>query len=1752
MTTRDPTIKKKWGARVVDAISRLLKPKPRNVGLVAGGCLLVESLAPGCAATNLNIDRGNQNMAHTLLKPGDSAKEQRSQVTAEPDQEQTLTQVAEDAFEMFVEYITNPSGSDRDALLQLIRENAGEQEFIDRFLDLVDYGNERFPHADEQDNPTNNAFPKRLFDSLGPVPEGQGTYLERFMATLTSAVDTCYEHLLDEDVTAEDRDGSAAWVAELGVEPEFVQALAAVADSMRTRGAIPSRSPEVAVTLGSVDEQVTDETLNRFLTAFGAEVDEDASREDRIRALGESVRTRFRAAGPRESSVFLQAAFRAYNLIGQAAPLRGDVDMPEAEEARRQFLDWIRNLNPGQRAGLRARTISAVHARDPNNTPDNAVRASFERHLALTPLEDRSVDDAMQRLERGHHSFIRRTGSERLLEMFVSTPTGHRLENLERRVRYARERARILERRIERDEGNPDMESHVQDDREALEALNTELDELRQALNERYGLEGDRAEDAIATLRGDLFTIERTYMNLVDDESGRSRFISVFESAADNRELFRLYVRHLELMDSAVLGLFSDLDAGDEPSEYIDGLRRIIRSDIQYSDVVSGRAHWLTGYHQPVVLSTGREEDADGGARRRVSEDPYQDFLYARVQRLDGLSALAFERYLETVGEIPFVSDEQRDQERRVVVYTVSRLFSVSPALVVRYFAAIRNLADICESNPETYIRALVELSANIDSQTQPILSATSPTQLSPINRRRIIMTLESALNYLADLSQSAFFRYARLELTDDLLDVDGEPPHVMRQRRPRYLQGFNPHDVAITQEHSTYPLPGHLNLRVRDTNLYMGNVAGGSVVNPDYEWDMRLPNPAQAIEPPDNAGLVGDSLEAYLNPHHSLTNIPGELPGTRIRTISLTRLLSEIDRAFISEERPEYGFNALGGSGAGRLIFEWPEASEDALTPEGDLSFGGGLLGSVVTDTGGISFGAAGMGDNVVAGGVAVGIPLARIRAPRDGGTEEVGLDSLIAGYELDDETHEVIVNALSTIWSEDNPGELIIGVNYSQDDEEQQSYSTMRVFYIDREGTIVELLGGTNSVVDMLNYQAGRINIENENFPTTFIWNVEPTVPAGGGAVAADIGPASVLGHFQLVPFLTREGETAPTLYQWTVGYSHNVERGEEGRDIWRVQVPGQYMESQGDGFFLQDMGLTFRRMEREDNAWELSGGAGLGYADAEEQEREIIGRAGAFFRVQRPNWRLGGGASYEGGSTNLEALGLLEDAEGTQEYLRSLHRVALTAYGSRTIADRYVLGGFANVIAQFQGSEFDEVFGRFIGLLSFVESHSGIRIEYSRSSGLDRILTGYQRLRRDVSRNPNRANDLTREFMDEYIDNARQIYDRYSLAVRVNDDFSFEGRLLAREAEQDFTRQRVSEAQMSFLYTFNSGFWRGFATIPVEGPFAASGARGMGLVGSGIGFGPFNRFLNRVAVDGGVILSLQREAQEQLGEDVELEDVAGFQYGGWFLQGALRLYSDYLTDSGAYVTLVRNYQEYAQAIRAGDFSELPEPVRQLLLDNLPDELVADLANAIEDAEDDIAVEEDASDELQSILYLQWFVPRENDLREEFRNRLRIDLAGSGYIFDDGGETDVAGDLAAYVQFAGDLGRVFAIASWRPETGDVPTIYGGLTIRHRNVEVTGTMGGGPEGIGGSVSGSVDIVRGRIPIRFTTLVSGGTLTVPEYTAPLLRFHEEQRDALGFDIMFFVTVGESGLGPISPDRGPRSPLTTGSGFRTER
>ncbi|MBS3067527.1 hypothetical protein J4450_02395 [Candidatus Micrarchaeota archaeon] len=1289
-------------------------------------------------------------------------------------------------------------------------------------------------------------------------------------------------------------------------------------------------------------------------------------------------------------------------------------------------------------------------------------------------------------------------GVEKIVGGFENEPTSQAFDYISHRLAYLRLREEYLKK-------------FGVDEREELAAIKKDHEILEKWLDQlNIRTDEGTLESRLNIVRAGLVVIQGSYF------SASLENLSVVDNLrnlqATNRELYEIYKKFVLKIDERTGRFFVGINPNAR--DFLNQLTYIIADRFSQENVRQGKEIWSReGYHDSALPTIQQQK-----------EGSLEGLTGLGVSELKPLLAVMFLDYYKTAANSGVLSPE----EKKLVATTLAKLYYIEPLLAVKYLASIKHVAEICIDNPGAYFQGLTALSARIDTEVAPIYSTVTPFRVGlDLNIRRVINKLDMAFDDIMVISAGALARFTRYTLLDRNLELNlGRPPHEIVQKPPGYKYpltlglerklGFGP----------PYPFPNYL-----ITTPIVNPISRGAVVNAyPYGGGVQLPQ-LRLYTMPSGADAVKASMESYLWPSHPVLNIAEFLPGAYISPLSATQLVNEINRAFISRLAPGYEFSPIGGGGAMGLRGRSTEAQTLGEMFE-DVEWGGGGLGSIITPTGGISAGGLADGRYLFAGMSAIGVPIGHIpfasaiTAGKEGRKkEEIGIDSFAGGYErLDDESKRLLLDSVKTAWDPNNPSETIITVN-RQENAEGKAWMTARYFYIDKEGTIYELKGGTNDFVEMLNYMAG-YGDKNFNTPATYAWNIEPDIDRGGGALAIDIGKYAGMLHMQAVPFFTKQGEPQPMLLEWTHGdaYTEDIEPGKTR--TYELVLPGKWLKlkppaAEGEErkereYVIQEGIFTWRTVEDVD-AWETTVGVGLGTSPS-----GMIGRGGVFRKAMTPKtpwdlfgWQLkarGAGLYYEMGATNLEALALLQESEESREFVENIHRIGVTLYGQGELSNKMLMGALAHVVPQFTTQngdfEFDRALWRFIGTLKALDAIG--KLDIARIQGLDTMMNDYNGLMTNVRRNPAEAERLLNNFRAQNVENIRRVFDNYYLGVQINRDMSLEFNLLSREEGDWISNFKNPETIYGrFLWTFGNDFWRAFSSIPIH--VTAPGLlpqQTIGIAGTGLGFDAFEGFWGqRIAFDVGILLvnKARGGAPPDWGKP------------GAFVQGAAQLFSNIADDYSGYKELERKYKEHSDAIKEANFSKIPNEILQLVCNSIHEDIISPSVLAKIRRGEQVILTPEQTGALLSALY-SWFYDERLKIEKVFNGHMRSYIGFGTYVFND----NIFFDIGAFVEHVDKL-KAYAILAKREEW----SAFAGADYNITRNLILGTVAGvqftGQEQAGGGVS-----IRYKFPAPFGELAGFSYIRSrdpPAYSPPAYAPHRFGGTP-EFGFIVFYTIGE--------------------------
>lgn len=629
-------------------------------------------------------------------------------------------------------------------------------------------------------------------------------------------------------------------------------------------------------------------------------------------------------------------------------------------------------------------------------------------------------------------------------------------------------------------------------------------------------------------------------------------------------------------------------------------------------------------------------------------------------------------------------------------------------------------------------------------------------------------------------------------------------------------------------------------------------------------------------------------------------------------------------------------------------------------------------------------------------------------------------------------------------------------------------------------------------------------------------------------------------------------------PMLLEWTPGVAWTKEKPEkEKTNIYELTFPGKLLKMQAseageitgeDVYALQDVVIKVREVEGAE-ASELTIGMGLGGLSKHwvdevgnvEGAVSAFGRGGIYYKSQKPkvSWGLG---AYLDRTPDFEAMAMLSDSENMVEYVESLWKIGTTVYGKGEIRNNVFLGGLGHIMEQLRPEETEDgkrkwdaqTFLRFVGFLKGIDNV--MKLEVARFEGYENLMTDYQGLMTNVRQNPQNAGGMISNFQNQYENMIDQIYDEYYLGVNLNKDFSLEAKLVFKEEDKDWTKQIPQNIQAKALATWDSGFWRLYASIPTWMPSAVGLshegedlADRAGLVGTGFGFDVFNNyFLQRVAFDAGAILAFDEVSSSEVPGLTEKE----FKKPGAFAQAAVILYSDVLEMSKQYRKLVTSYEKYEDALENGEFSKIPEEVtfagkkirlRDMMCDGIGEDVISpEVLNKIRNGEE-VIITEMQKEALSDSLW-QWFYDEKTLLEEKFNGKVNTYLAGDMYLFN---KDKIYWDIGFFFEYV-DAVKAYIILAEREKLG----LYSGMDIQiDPDVVVSATanvtLEKEPE-----VSAGLSMKIKAGPGWFSTHFYLKSANPPVYSHPAYVPYQYNGQSLEWSLMMYYTIGFGAGTPV--------------------
>jgi len=1530
---------------------------------------------------------------------------------------------------------------------------------------------------------------------------------------------------------------------------------------------------------------IDDKTLNEFIDDSRVSgIDKSATRKDKIEKLTEAFKDFFKTDIESAKEIMKASLYSYYKF--------------EKKEKKQAFADWLLKLSEDERKKLASDILARARIKGPT-LPTEIVEEAFKKSKEAKKVEE----DELEKLKRELNNYslsIQSRGIWALTGMLESNPAGEKLEAIERRYEYIKKKKEYFEKLSEL---KPE-EAKKEKAGEEINKCDKEIIALSDWLN-KYKLyeytEKGTIEEQLAALRAGFVYIQSEYLTVNRENL---KFVEFLEKlSSENPGLYKLFAKYLLTIDKTCGRFFDGLDP--ESKRFTKDLKNRIINTFTDENIKAGNERWqdyrsnlpieeLKSEQERVLFQNSAQLDSlqavlfnkyrEAVERNGVGSPEEKKTVALSVATLSALHPLLAAKYFAAITNLAEICKDNPSVYSQALIELAANIRGQAMPVLERV-------------SPIQILPVNVRMVINRLSYAFDEIAKLGPSELSSFTRYDLLnrnLYIEPQAPFLIKQRQPGW--KPSLLVPEEYTHL-GTYPYFL----PPYIYSVPPQTPFTTggvfNAAQYQPAGGGIILpRFNAFQIYPATELVGAAFKAYLEptHPHLVPSdylPGTYISAINPARLLNDINRAFISPlpleYASLSQAIGGGGGFGV--------VGKKEKKVVAEKEEEV-WN-IGAAGLGSIITPTGGTAFGlGYETEGHLFLGGTMIG---TRIGRAKEEEGELGIDSAVGGY----------EELDDGTKKLLYNTIMQAWNPENPSELIItVNREEiTVPKEEKPEEKEGKAWMSA----REFFVDKNGTIFELKGGVNDFVKMLNYLAGYIDesyksHSTTAWNIEPK------IETIK-TKGTGGCALALDIGKSALLTHMQIIPFVTaEEKEVQPFFIQWTGGHARTieVEKGKKTRVI-EVVLPGKMLrlgreradieadlaeeqkklaEAETDEekdkikeritaleeemkkgkaeYIVQDAVFTIRQVEGK-KAWELTFGGGAGEVakkwleeteagTAQVATTDWIGRGGFFFKMQAPKISGGGGLYYEGGPVDLETIALLQNAEEARAYIESLHRIGVTLYGSRETAARMVLGGLAHIVPQFTYAkkeeteekeyEFDTMFFRFIGFLKGLENVG--KIDVQRFSNYEQIKQDYEMLMTRVNQDPTQAESLMKEFENKYMNDIKQIFDKYYLGVQIKKNFSLEFSLVAREEENNWAEQKLNTVYGRTLFTWGSGFVRAFTSIPVWGPAGMTGASEMGIAGAGVGFEFLNGFfLQRMALDAGALFAISTEE----GKTKFLSVVNEGMKTGYFAQGAVLLFSNILEDSKRYKKLEKEYEIYSKAIEQGKFSRIPEEVRLFIYNEIPEGIIGEkLLKKIKDGDDlpPVAFTEVQMDALTDALY-RWFYDEKTRIEKDFDGHWRSYLGASYYHISDKNYWDIAtfvelvDKLQAYVIVAGREKEYYEKEQEKVREKKVGIFSGvefKLKSRKTEWEIGGIVGAVPvEEIGGGLSASVKFNLGNlIPAKVSALAYGTSTHPPYYTSPAYTPYEYTRTP-EFGVFVLFTIGSGGPLPTSV----QVPPTTG-------
>ncbi|GEM_PF-6164506 len=376
-------------------------------------------------------------------------------------------------------------------------------------------------------------------------------------------------------------------------------------------------------------------------------------------------------------------------------------------------------------------------------------------------------------------------------------------------------------------------------------------------------------------------------------------------------------------------------------------------------------------------------------------------------------------------------------------------------------------------------------------------------------------------------------------------------------------------------------------------------------------------------------------------------------------------------------------------------------------------------------------------------------------------------------------------------------------------------------------------------------------------------------------------------------------------PVFYEGVYGAAKNWEEGDVVKTLMLTYIPSTGIAKGVEKYNVHAGELVYRHLEGKGYGWEFTASAGGGTTI--EGESTALG-GGSFYiedlsytekgELKSGSWKAGASVGYAQADAiykNAVMYGMEGYEKIQEEFARMRLLFANFHYGLKS--GELVIGTVNHFMYNMPEKGTNDFYYNSMLLLSYMQRY-GIKIDAQRFPAIIRALNTPNLIGVLMERRAPIGEEMTSDQMDRWIKQLKEeintVHERYYLGMRLTENLSARAYLFGRtkpgeyipalvkesatKGDWDIVAKRLSEQGYDILWTWDGGFFRTFAQIPLAAAlptqFAGEEKAGtqvaLGRVGLGAGTNLpaiFNEdCLRRVAGDLSALIALYRKYPEQ----------------------------------------------------------------------------------------------------------------------------------------------------------------------------------------------------------------------------------------------------------------------------------------------